>query len=106
MGGCCQEDRAGAELSRTRQSAAILKAVEARLSRHIVEDMHGETASAGMLRFSAAHRQMMDLVYYHDRSVDETAVILGISPNTVKTRMFYARGKMDGLLRQAGVEGL
>jgi RNA polymerase sigma-70 factor (ECF subfamily) len=57
-------------------------------------------------QLSPAHRQVMDLVYYHDRSVDETAVILGISPNTVKTRMFYARSKMDGLLRQAGVEGL
>jgi hypothetical protein len=53
MGGRCQEDWAGAELSRTRQSAAILKAAEARLSRHIVEDMHGETASADMPRFSA-----------------------------------------------------
>jgi RNA polymerase sigma-70 factor (ECF subfamily) len=57
-------------------------------------------------QLSAAHRQVIDLVYYHDRTVDEIAGILGISPNTVKTRMFYARSKMDGLLRQAGVDGL
>jgi RNA polymerase sigma-70 factor, ECF subfamily len=57
-------------------------------------------------QLSTAHRQVMDLVYYHDRSVDEIAVVLGISPNTVKTRMFYARSKMGGLLRQAGIEGL
>jgi RNA polymerase sigma-70 factor (ECF subfamily) len=57
-------------------------------------------------RLSAGHRQVMDLVYYHDRTVDEIAGILGISPNTVKTRMFYARSKMGGLLRQAGVDGL
>jgi RNA polymerase sigma-70 factor, ECF subfamily len=46
-------------------------------------------------RLSAAHRQVMDLVYYHDRTVDEVAGILGISPNTVETRMFYARSKRE-----------
>jgi RNA polymerase sigma-70 factor, ECF subfamily len=56
-------------------------------------------------QLSAAHRQVMDLVYYHDRTVGEIADILDISPNTVKTRMFYARSRMDGLLRQAGIEG-
>ena len=57
-------------------------------------------------QLSAAHRQVMDLVYYHDRTVDEVAGILGISPNTVKTRMFYARSKMNGFLRQAGIDGI
>jgi DNA-directed RNA polymerase specialized sigma24 family protein len=33
----------------------------------------------------------MDLVYYHDKSVNEIAQIVGISPGTVKTRMFETR---------------
>jgi RNA polymerase sigma-70 factor (ECF subfamily) len=57
-------------------------------------------------QLSAAHREVMDLVYYHDKSVDEIARIVGILPNTVKTRMFCARSKMAGLLRQAGIEAL
>ena len=58
-------------------------------------------------QLSTAHRQVMDLVYYHDRSVDETAVILGISPRHCQDAdVLTARSKMDGLLRQAGVEGL
>jgi RNA polymerase sigma-70 factor, ECF subfamily len=58
-----------------------------------------------LTQLPAAQREVMDLVYYHDKSVDEVAEIVGISPNTVKTRMFYARGKLAGLLKQAGVDG-
>jgi RNA polymerase sigma-70 factor (ECF subfamily) len=57
-----------------------------------------------LTQLPAAQREVMDLVYYHDKSVDEVAEIVGISPNTVKTRMFYARGKLAGLLKQAGVD--
>src|SRR5262249_3156329 len=40
---------------------------------------------------SAEHREIIDLVYYHEKSVEEVADIVGIPENTVKTRMFYAR---------------
>jgi len=53
---------------------------------------------------SAQHREILDLVYYHDKSVEEVAAIVGIPENTVKTRMFYARKKLAELLRAAGIE--
>jgi RNA polymerase sigma-70 factor (ECF subfamily) len=53
---------------------------------------------------SAQHREIVDLVYYHDKSVEEVAAIVGIPENTVKTRMFYARKKLAELLRAAGIE--
>jgi RNA polymerase sigma factor (sigma-70 family) len=37
-----------------------------------------------LMQLTAAHREVMDLVYYHDKSVDEIAQIVGISPSTVK----------------------
>lgn len=55
-------------------------------------------------QLSAAQREVMDLVYYHEKSVDEVAHIVGVPPATVKTRMFYARSRMAELLKQAGVE--
>jgi RNA polymerase sigma-70 factor (ECF subfamily) len=58
------------------------------------------------MRLSPAHREVLDLVYYHDKSVDEVARILDASPNTIKTRMFYGRTKMMELLNQAGIDGL
>ena len=37
------------------------------------------------------HREIIDLVYYHEKSIDEVAAIIGVPPGTVKSRMFYAR---------------
>jgi RNA polymerase sigma-70 factor, ECF subfamily len=42
-------------------------------------------------QLSPTHREVLDLVYYHEKSVNEAAEIVGIPANTVKTRMFYAR---------------
>jgi RNA polymerase sigma-70 factor (ECF subfamily) len=53
---------------------------------------------------SAEHREIIDLVYYHEKSVEEVAEIVGIPENTVKTRMFYARKKLGELLKAAGIE--
>ena len=53
---------------------------------------------------SPEHREIVDLVYYHEKSVEEVAEIVGIPENTVKTRMFYARKKLAELLKAAGVE--
>jgi RNA polymerase sigma-70 factor, ECF subfamily len=49
---------------------------------------------------------VLDLVYYHEKSVDEIAKIVGIPASTVKTRAFYARGCMETFLKLAGVEAL
>jgi RNA polymerase sigma-70 factor (ECF subfamily) len=57
-------------------------------------------------RLSPAHREVIDLVYYHGKSFMEIAQIIGIPGGTVKTRMFYARRRMADLLRKAGVPGL
>jgi RNA polymerase sigma-70 factor (ECF subfamily) len=54
-------------------------------------------------QLSAIHREVLDLVYYHDKSVEEVAQIVGVSANTAKTRMFYARQRMENLLAAAGV---
>ena len=53
---------------------------------------------------SVEHREIIDLVYYHEKSVEEAAKIVGIPENTVKTRMFYARKKLAEMLKAAGLE--
>ena len=70
--------------------------------------VHAEQRSALVRRcltqLSPAHRQVIDLVYYHEKSVEEVAQVVGIPASTVKTRMFYARDHLAGLLVEAGVE--
>ena len=55
-------------------------------------------------RLSAEHREVVDLVYYHEKSVEEVAGIVGIPEATVKTRMFYARKKLSELLKEQGID--
>jgi RNA polymerase sigma-70 factor (ECF subfamily) len=50
-----------------------------------------------------AHRQVVDLVYYQDKSIGEVADLIGIPPSTVKTRMFYARTRIAHELSKEGV---
>ena len=49
-------------------------------------------------QMSPEHREVIDLVYYHDRSVEEVAEITNLPKNTVKTRTFYARKRLARLL--------
>jgi RNA polymerase sigma-70 factor, ECF subfamily len=58
-----------------------------------------------LLQLPAPQREIVDLVYYHEKSVSEVAQIVGIPTGTVKTRMFHARNRMAELLAQAGVDG-
>jgi RNA polymerase sigma-70 factor (ECF subfamily) len=51
---------------------------------------------------SPAHRGIIDLVYYHEKSIDEVAHILNIPSSTVKTRMFYARKRLAQRLSRLG----
>ena len=53
---------------------------------------------------SAEHREVIDLVYYHEKSVEEVARIVDIPEATVKTRMFYARKKLSELLKERGID--
>jgi len=57
-----------------------------------------------LTKLSAEHREIIDLVYYHEKSVEEVSKIVGVPENTVKTRMFYARKRLGELLKAAGVE--
>jgi RNA polymerase sigma-70 factor (ECF subfamily) len=56
-----------------------------------------------LMQLSPAHREVIDLVYYHEKSVEEVAKIVGVPAATVKTRMFYARNKLQELLKQSGM---
>jgi RNA polymerase sigma-70 factor (ECF subfamily) len=57
-----------------------------------------------LTELSAEHREIIDLVYYHEKSIDEVATIVGIPAATVKTRMFYARKKLSERLKERGID--
>jgi RNA polymerase sigma-70 factor (ECF subfamily) len=55
-------------------------------------------------QLSAAHREIIDLVYYHERTIEEVSEIIGVPVNTVKTRMFYARKRIAEMMADKGIE--
>jgi RNA polymerase sigma-70 factor, ECF subfamily len=65
-----------------------------------------EILRACVAKLSPAHREIINLVYYHEKSVEEVGEIIGIPQSTVKTRMFYARKQLADLLRCAGIDTL
>jgi RNA polymerase sigma-70 factor, ECF subfamily len=57
-----------------------------------------------MTRLSAEHREVIDLVYYQEQSMESVATILGIPRSTAKTRVFYARKRLADELKKSGVD--
>jgi RNA polymerase sigma-70 factor (ECF subfamily) len=55
-------------------------------------------------RLPEAQRTVIDLAYYHGRSVAEIGEILEIPAATVKTRMFYGRKALGEALEAAGID--
>src|SRR5213083_1736093 len=54
-----------------------------------------------LARLSSEQGEVIDLVYYHGKSVKEVAEVTGIAEATVKTRVFYARKKLAELVAAA-----
>jgi RNA polymerase sigma-70 factor (ECF subfamily) len=67
-----------------------------------IKESTGHYMRQCLAELSGEHQEIIDLVYFHEKSVTEVSVILGIPENTVKTRMFYARKKLKEKLLAAG----
>jgi RNA polymerase sigma-70 factor, ECF subfamily len=63
------------------------------------EKDRSELLRQALTHLSPEHREIIDLVYYHERSIAECAEVIGIPVATVKTRMFYARKKLAELVK-------
>jgi len=70
----------------------------------VLKKNKGDVLRQCLTALTPEHREIIDLVYYHEKSVEEVAQIVGIGENTVKTRMFYARKRLSELLKAAGID--
>lgn len=73
-----------------------------------VEETHNDTSEVNESLASAInklkdkHKEVIELAYFHDKSLDEIANIIGIPLNTVKTRLFHARQYLKKEMRPTG----
>lgn len=47
-----------------------------------------------LANLSDRHREILDLVFFHDISYSQVAILLDIPENTVKTRVYYAKSAL------------
>jgi RNA polymerase sigma-70 factor (ECF subfamily) len=57
-----------------------------------------------LAKLTPLHREVINLIYYQGKKVEEVAQFTGAPINTVKTRMHHARNRMAELLTEAGVD--
>ena len=89
-------------MTRKRQSRSRITLTIPR--RTLAKKEKGSALRQCLAKLTADHREIIDLVYYHEKSVEEVAEIVGIPEATVKTRMFYARKKLSELLKEQGLD--
>jgi RNA polymerase sigma-70 factor (ECF subfamily) len=58
----------------------------------------GALLRKALTQLSPAHQEIIDLVYYHEKSMEEVSSILQVPAATVRTRIFYARKRLAALL--------
>lgn len=93
---------------RTRKDAELDETIEATVADPaddpevmLAKKHRDQVVREALNELSPEHKEIIDLVYYHEKSVDECAQILGVPSGTVKTRMFYARKKLAEMVKGA-----
>ena len=57
-----------------------------------------------MIKLPIKHREILDLVFFHEMTYQEVSQMLAIPVNTVKTRVFYAKETLKNALSCMGVK--
>jgi RNA polymerase sigma-70 factor, ECF subfamily len=60
----------------------------------------GQKLRTCLARLPREHREIIDLVYYHGKSLPEVAGITGMSHDRVRARMLHARRQLSQLLEE------
>ena len=63
----------------------------------------GRSIQAALRRLSVEHRAVIELTFYHALSYQEIAEIAHCPVNTVKTRMFHAKKRLQEVLEKMGI---
>jgi len=101
-------------LNAMRGQQPVMVDVETAVAVAAPTDSPEKTASRGSLQaamkqalneLSADHREVMELTFYQELSYQEIAEIMQCPLSTVKTRMFYAKKKLQEVLEQRGLSG-
>jgi RNA polymerase sigma-70 factor, ECF subfamily len=70
----------------------------------IEERQRSDILKKCLAKLTPVHREVINLIYYQEKKIEEVAQFTGAPVSTIKTRMHYARGRLAELLAEAGVD--
>lgn len=68
-----------------------------------VDRFDAEAVHAALAELSVPHREALTLLFLQDLTVEQIAQVIGVSPGTVKSRVYYAKAAMRAILERKGV---
>lgn len=87
------------------ERAAAVAASSAGPEQAVVRDRLQQAMKHALKELSVEHREVVEFTFYQELSYQEIAEIIECPVNTVKTRMFYAKKKLQEILERRGITG-
>jgi RNA polymerase sigma-70 factor (ECF subfamily) len=87
------------------ETAVAVAASSGSPEQSVMRDRLQETMKHALQDLSPEHREVIELTFYQELSYQEIAEIMECPVNTVKTRMFYAKKKLQEALERRGIAG-
>jgi len=85
-------------------AAAVIEDPSDTPSISMEKHQRGDILQKCLAKLSPIHREVINLIYYQGKKIEEVAQFTGAPISTIKTRMHYARSRMAELLAEAGVD--
>jgi RNA polymerase sigma-70 factor (ECF subfamily) len=85
------------------RTAAVIEDLSDTPSTSMEKRQRSDILQKCLAKLTPIHREVINLIYYQERKVEEVAQFTGAPINTIKTRMHHARLCMAKLLAEAGV---
>ncbi len=86
------------------RTAAVIEDVSDNPSTAMEKRQRSAILQNCLAKLTPIHREVINLIYYQGKKIEEVAQSTGTPINTIKTRMHHARLRMADLLAEAGID--
>jgi RNA polymerase sigma-70 factor (ECF subfamily) len=86
------------------RTAAVIEDLSDTPSTSIEKRQRSDILQKCLAKLTPVHREVINLIYYQGKKIEEVAQFTGTPVSTIKTRMHYARSRMADLLSEAGID--
>jgi len=86
------------------RTAAVIEDASDTPSASMEKRQRSDILQKCLAKLTPIHREVINLIYYQGKKIEEVAQSTGTPINTIKTRMHHARLRMADLLAEAGID--